>query len=585
MKTYIQELITTTIKDLQNSGKLAKDLKVNVQIDRTRDITHGDYASNIALTLAKQANLKPRELAELLIANLPPATHITKTEIAGPGFINFFISQNAQYEIINEILDKKAKFGLTNIGQDKKVHIEYVSANPTGPLHVGHGRGAVYGSAVADLLAAVGYQVHREYYVNDGGRQMDILTLSLWLRYLEQLGEKISFPTNAYQGDYILPIAAELKAKYNNRLQKQMPTDFPKQPKADCIPDAMEIYLDEFIASAKKLLGEDYKIVHAFAKDKILQDIKEDLEEFGVSFQEWFSENSMKEKGEIKSGIEALKKGGYLYEKDGALWFRSTKFGDEKDRVLVRANGQTTYFASDVAYHWDKLQRGFETIIDIFGADHHGYIARVRAAMEAMGLDHNALHVPLVQFAILYRGGKRVQMSTRSGEFITLRQLREEIGKDAARFFYVMRKPEQHLDFDLDLAKSKTNENPVYYIQYAHARICSVFRQLKDKNLKFDEKTGLHNLATLNNTYEKSILTCLARYPEIIINAATNLEPHQLVNYLRELANLFHTYYNAEQFIVTDELLRNARLCLIESIRQIIKNGLNLLGISAPESM
>jgi arginyl-tRNA synthetase len=585
MKQHIQQLITTAIQQLQATAKLTPDLATNIHIERTKDAKHGDYACNIALMLAKKANLPPRELAQLITTQLQPSENITKVEIAGPGFINFFISDSSQQNIVAQILQQQDKFGLTNLGQGKKVHIEFVSANPTGPLHVGHGRGAAYGSSVANLLAAVGYNVHREYYVNDAGRQMDILATSIWLRYLEACGEQFTFPSNGYQGEYVYNIASVLKAKYTDELQIPATELFAGVPPETGDDKTKEIHIDALINQAKTLLGNDYQKVHDLGTKMILNDIRDDLAEFGTTYDEWFSEKSLIQSGAMQKSITTLKKDNYIFEKEGALWFRSTKFGDEKDRVLIRKNGQSTYFASDIAYHWNKLKRGAQIIIDVLGADHHGYVARVRAAMQALGLDHNALHVPLVQFAILYRHGKKVQMSTRSGQFVTLRELRDEVGNDAARFFYVMRKAEQHMDFDLDLAKSQSNENPVYYIQYAYARICSIFRQLNEKKLAFDQTLGLQSLVLLNTNHEKTLLTTLSRYPEIISKAANNLEPHLLANYLRELANVFHIYYNAQKCIVDDVALRNARLCLIAASKQIIANGLGLLGVSTPEIM
>lgn len=585
MKDYLQQLIADAIKQLQTDGKLPVDLPQNIQIQHTRDKKHGNYACNIALILAKPAKMAPIKLAELIVNQLPISPQITQTIIAGPGFINFFIDESAQQNIIAQILTEKERFGTTNLGQKQKVHIEYVSANPTGPLHVGHGRGAAYGSSVANILSFTGYKVHREYYVNDAGRQMDILTVSIWLRYLEACGEKFTFPHNGYQGDYIKDIASELKHQYGNKFQKQAKIIFGEIPAESKYAVSREEHIDAIIAKAKKLLMENYETIFQFGKNRILDEIRDDLAEFDVIFDNWFSEQSLVQNKAIDKSLTVLQQNGYTFEKDGALWFNSTEFGDEKDRVLVRNNGQTTYFASDVAYHWNKLDRGYQIIVDILGADHHGYVPRIRASMQALKLNYTTLHIPLVQFAVLYRHGKKIQMSTRSGEFVTLRQLRNEVGNDAARFFYVMRRAEQHMDFDLDLAKSRSNENPVYYIQYAHARICSVFRQLTEKDLNFKENIGLQNLSVLNTAQEKSLCAILSRYPETITKSAEKLEPHLIANYLRELANAFHIYYNAQQFIVNDAKLRNARLCLISATKQVLISGLNLLGVSAPEQM
>jgi arginyl-tRNA synthetase len=511
---------------------------------------------------------------------------VSKVEIAGPGFINFFIDPKAQYQIITTIHDQGNKFGLSQIGAGKKVQVEFVSANPTGPLHVGHGRGAAYGSAVADLLAAVGFEVEREYYVNDAGRQMDILAASVWLRYLEECGEVLTFPSNGYRGDYVREIAANLHRESNNEYRHPVALVFEEIPADEPQGGDKDIHIDALIVRAKTLLGDkQYRDIFQAGLNEILADIRQDLSEFGVDYQQWFSEQQLMDDGSIDEALKRLGEAGYLYEKEGATWFASSRLGDEKDRVVVRENGQSTYFASDIAYHMNKLDRGFEQIINIWGADHHGYIPRVTAAMQALGADTEKLKVLLVQFAVLYRGGEKVQMSTRSGSFVTLRQLRNEVGQDAARFFYVMRKSEQHMDFDLKLATSKTNENPVFYVQYAHARVCSVLKQLAEKGLQRDIQAGEENLDMLTEEQEITLVSSLTRYPEVLERAAVQYEPHLLINYLRELAAEFHSYYNAHQFIVDDAALRNARLNLIYSVKQVLANGLNLLRIDTPEAM
>ncbi len=586
MKSQINTLIIQAIEALQSNGTLTTDLIYSVQIDRTRDKSHGDFACNVAMALAKAAGKKPRELAEQIVAALPKHEFVTKVEIAGPGFINFFIAPEAIYAVIPQILRGGDQFGRSQHGAGKRVQVEFVSANPTGPLHVGHGRGAAYGATVADLLTAIGYDVHREYYVNDAGRQMDILAASVWLRYLELCGETIPFPSNAYKGDYVWDIAATLHRENAEAMRRSWEEVSKTLPPDEPQGGDKEDYIDAVIARAKELLRDDqYRLVFDIGLNTILDDIRDDLQHFGVTYDQWYSERSLTDSGAVMRGLERLQKSGYTYEKEGAIWFKSTEFGDEKDRVLVRDNGQTTYFASDVAYHMDKLERGFTRVIDIWGADHHGYVPRVKAALKALGDDPGKLDVLLVQFAILYRGGEKMQMSTRSGEFITLRQLRKDVGNDAARFFYVMRKSEQHLDFDLDLAKSQSNDNPMYYIQYAHARICSVLRQLDEKKLSFDQPAGLKYLAKLSEEHELALLTSLGRYQELLHTAAINHEPHQLVHYLRELANDYHTYYNAHQFLVDDAALRNARITLNLATRQVLANGLKLLGVSAPEQM
>ena len=585
MKHTLEKLLAEAVAALRADGTLPDDAAPEVRVERTRDRSHGDFASNLALMLAKPARARPRELAEKLVAALPASAQVRKVEIAGPGFINFFLAPEAWHGVVAEALGQGEAFGRATLGGGRPVQVEFVSANPTGPLHVGHGRGAAYGAAVADLLEAVGYSVHREYYVNDAGRQMDILAASVYLRYLELSGVELAFPSNGYKGDYVWDIGATLHRNHGDawafpaeEVFRDLPPDAPEGDK--------EAHIDGLIARIKSLLGpERYRELFDEGLNEILANIRQDLKEFGVEYQEWFSERSLTESGDVQKAIDRLQAAGHLYEKEGALWFRSTDFGDEKDRVVVRDNGQTTYFASDIAYHMNKLERGYERVIDVWGADHHGYVPRVKAALQALGDDPSKLDVLLVQFAILYRGGEKVQMSTRSGEFVTLRELRQEVGNDAARFFYVMRKCEQHLDFDLDLAKSQSADNPVYYIQYAHARVRSVQRQLEEKGLAWDSEAGLANLHLLHERHEQELMVSLSRYPEVVEAAALNHEPHQLAHYLRELANEFHTYYNAHQFLVEDNRLRDARLALIEATRQVIANGLGLLGVSAPDSM
>lgn len=588
MKQHLQELITQSVNQLKQQKILDDALAVNIVLERTKDKAHGDFASNIAMMLAKPAQLKPRELAEKIVAHLPSSEFVIKVEIAGPGFINFYLTDAALYAVVKTVLAQKEKYGRSQWAQNKRVHVEFVSSNPTGPLHVGHGRGASYGSVISDLLEAIGYQVHREYYVNDAGRQMHILATSVWLRYLELNGETFPFPSNGYRGEYVFEIARNLQLKMGNSLKyaatevfADVPADENEKGEGD-----KEAHIDALIVNAQKLLGkENYQRVFDLALSIILDDIREDLHEYGVDYQEWFSEQKLLDNGAMQHAVEKLKSLGFTYEKEGAIWFRATEFGDDKDRVLIRQDGRSTYFASDVAYHLNKVERNFDLIIDVLGADHHGYVPRVRAAMKALGKGDQEFVVPIVQFATLYRGDEKVQMSTRSGEFVTLRELREEIGKDAARFFYIMRKAEQHMDFDLELAKSTSSDNPVYYIQYAHARICSVFRQAAEKQFQYDESKGLMHLDLLTNDYENALLNDLTRYPEVVHAAASHLEPHVLANYLRDLANDLHTYYNAEQFLVADENLRQARLVLITAVKQVLANGLGLLTVSAPEKM
>jgi arginyl-tRNA synthetase len=578
LKQELQQLLMETISIVQEKMNLSFSAIGEIQIERTRDQSHGDFACNIAMVLAKQAKTNPRQLAASLVENLPDSEIIDRVEIAGPGFINFFINKQIRLNVITNILQAGEIYGRSEFGTGKSILIEFVSANPTGPLHVGHGRGAAYGAAVSDLLEAIGYKVDREYYVNDAGRQMDILTVSIWLRYLERCEIKIDFPENAYQGDYIRDIAGKLLSDKQQSFSSDI--NFPETE------DDPEIHIDQLIAYTKATLGnENYQAILDLGLNEILGEMREDLACFGVVFDRWFSERSLSNDDQIQQCITKLKDSGFVYEEKGALWFRSTAFEDVKDRVIVRENGQATYFASDIAYHMEKFSRGYDKAINIWGADHHGYIARVKAAISALGKNPDALEILLVQFATLYRGTEKLPMSTRSGQFITLKELREEVGKDATRFFYIMRKSEQHLDFDLELAKSKSNENPVYYIQYAHARICSVLRQVEEKGFTYDAEIGSNNLHSLTDPSEEKLITMLSRYPEAIHSAATEYEPHQIAYYLRELANEFHSYYNSCQFIVDSVELRNARLNLISASKQVICNGLGILGVSAPHEM
>jgi len=585
LKYLIENLVRDALAALPEELRSLDMTPGSATIERTRDATHGDFASNIAMQLAKAAKRKPRELAQAIVAALPASDLVAKVEIAGPGFINFFVSPAGYQQELLRVLDEGAAYGRSRMGAGQRVIVEFVSANPTGPLHVGHGRHAAFGATLANLLDAAGYSVHREYYINDAGRQMEILAASVWLRYLECFGEQFPFPSNGYRGDYLHPIADKLVEVAGRTLVRPAAEIFRDLP-----PDAptgdKDIYIDAVIERAKALLGEDgFRRAFKLALDDILADIRQDLEEFGVRYDEWFSERSLATNGAIDRALERLRGNGVVYEKDGAQWFRATDFGDEKDRVVVRENGLKTYFASDIAYHLQKRERGFDRLVDVLGADHHGYIARVRAGLVAMGEPGDSLEVRLVQFVTLYRGGEKVQMSTRSGEFITLRELRREVGNDAARFFYVMRSNDQHLDFDLQLATSHSNENPVYYIQYAHARVCSVLRQMRDKGFEYDAARGRAALARLTESHEQALLASISRFPEVVEMAAELRAPHALVHYLREVANDFHTYYNAHQFLVDDAELRDARVTLVQGMRQVVRNGLGLLGVSAPEAM
>ena len=584
IKNDINQLIATAIKQLQKKKIFPTALKYTVLVEKTRHPNNGDYASNIALTLAKQIRQSPACIAKQLVAVLPKHHYVKKISIAHPGFINFVLNDAFYYDAINETLSRGENYGHNMLGQGKTVHLEYISANPTGPLHVGHGRGAVYGSCVANLLRASNFKVHSEYYVNDAGRQMRILAFSIWIRYLQRLGIDVKLPDKAYVGDYILDIAHSIEHNYGD----QFSVSYQKYVSLlqQINTDNTETYLDQCIAACEATLGpKTFDIIFQFGLNAILDDIKNDLNELNVTFDEWFSEQQLLKQGFLNKGITLLKTHGFVYEQDQALWFKASQFGDEKDRVLIRANGQPTYFASDVAYHLYKYEQHYDTIIDIFGADHHGYINRIHGFLKALGKDAEKTIILLVQFAMLYRGKEKISMSTRAGKFITLRELRQEVGLDAARFFYIMRKPEQHLDFDLELAKKRSNENPVYYIQYAHARICSVQENMIKQGKTWNKHIGLTHLNQLNLNDEKNLMKAIAQFPDMVASAARQYAPHQLAHYLQEIAGLFHSYYNATYVLVEQETLRHARLCLIMAVQQVLSNGLKLLGIGAPKSM
>ncbi|HNA21412.1 MAG TPA: arginine--tRNA ligase [Agitococcus sp.] len=593
MKSQLQALLDKALQQLQQQQVIPTDWVNKSTLERTRDNSHGDWASNLAMVAAKAAGLKPRDLAQKIVDALPNNAVISKIDIAGPGFINFYLQAQAEFAVLNTILEQKEQFGCSQYGQQQKVQVEFVSANPTSSLHVGHGRGAAYGMTVANLLEAIGYQVEREYYVNDAGRQMAILATSTFLRYLQLNGAAFKFPSNGYKGDYIFDIAKTVISAHGTQWQQDInavfadvPADEVKNEAGEVISGDKEAHIDGLIDNSRRLLGaEGYNVFFRAALDSILDDIKDDLAGFGVTYDQWFSEKTLADDGSIDKVVKRLQDNGFIYEKGGALWFKSTDFGDEKDRVVVRDNGQATYFASDIAYHLNKFERGLDKIVNIWGADHHGYITRVKAAITALGLDANKLDVLLVQFVTLWRSGEQVQMSSRSGQFITLRELREEVGNDAARFYYITRKSEQHIDFDLDLAKSQSKDNPVYYIQYAHARICRVFEKLQEKGFSFTIADGQQALSALNADVERELVKKLAAYPEVLQQAALAYEPHQLSNYLKDLASQFHGWYNEYIVLHEDVQTRHARLLLSTAIKQVLANGLNLLGVQAPESM
>jgi arginyl-tRNA synthetase len=583
MKHIVANLVSEALASLPELADAAADLSIDSTVERTRDASHGDFACNVAMQLAKPARKNPRAIATSIVAALGSNDQVVKVDIAGPGFINFHLSPASFQNEVKTILDSGATYGHHTKKDSPKILLEFISANPTGPLHVGHGRHAAYGASVGNLLEAAGYPVHREYYVNDAGRQMDILGASVWLRWLEANDVAVPFPNAGYRGDYIRDIAAEIDTSgVSLPGVDEVLAGLPQQDDAE----SFEPYVEALIARAKELHGEyGFDSIRQQSLESILADIKDDLAEFGVTFDQWYSEQSLTKTGRIDDALAVLEKRGMLYKKDGATWFPATDFGDEKDRVVVRANGVKTYFASDIAYHFDKRERGFDHLIDILGADHHGYISRVRAGLEAMGYQADDLEVELVQFVTLYRGGEKMQMSTRSGEFDTLRQLRAEVGNDAARFYYVMRSNDQHLDFDLDVATSQSNDNPVYYIQYAHARIARVFRKANESGMQWNQENGRKNLSALTEPQEKSLLSAMSRFSEIIELAAKNRAPQTLVHYLRDLVSDFHSSYNAHKVLVEDADLRDARLALYAAVKMIVANGLALLGVSAPEEM
>ena len=581
MKEKIKESLRSIIIDLYGSSESIHD-EFEISIQDNKENQYGDLASNVALVLAKPLKRNPKEIAEEIKGKFITDKEIVKVDVAGPGFINFFLSKESHGAILRDISIQKDKFGKFE-SNNKKVLIEYVSSNPTGPLHVGHGRGAVFGSVLSRLLKEAGFQVDEEYYVNDFGRQMNILSVSLWIRYAQIFDKNIKMLNNGYQGDYLIVIAQHLKKLRSDEL---FDDDDEIKSLLEYENEDAEKHTDEVIDSIKSKLNDEFSYVRDFALREILELIKEDLLEFGVDHNKWFSESSLYESeshdlSKVDQSIDELSSKGFVYEKEGAIWFKSSELGDDKDRVLKRGNGEFTYFASDVAYHLDKYDRGYDRIINIWGSDHHGYLPRVKAAKEATEKNVEKLEVVFIQFANLIRAGKKVTMSTRSGEFITLKELIEEVTSEAARFFYINRKADQHLDFDLDLAKEQSKDNPLYYIQYAHARICSVLRKSKVQ----EEELTTSELGLLDSNKEIEIQKILKQYPPLIERAALASEPHLICYYLKDLASIFHSYYNTEKFIVEDQKLMNSRLFLLSGVKQVIYNGLTVLGINAPHEM
>ncbi|GFO57809.1 arginine--tRNA ligase [Geomonas silvestris] len=554
MKEQLRACILKGIEGCFADGTLSSGVVPAIAIEKPAHSEHGDFASNVAMQMAKQERKAPRAIAEIIVNKLSGASElIEKLEVAGPGFINFFIEDGAWRKTLTQIAHEGAEFGKSTVGAGKKVQVEFVSANPTGPLHIGHGRGAATGDAVASLLKAAGFDVQKEYYINDAGNQMNTLGLSGLLRYRELLGEKIEFPENCYQGDYIKDIARDAIAKVGDR--------FLNAPQ------------EEGVAYFAKLGG-----------DQILHGIDLDLKDFGVVLDHWFSEQSLFDDGKVTSAIKEMQEKGLIYEQEGALWFRTTDYGDDKDRVVVRSNGVTTYFASDIAYHRDKFERGFDWVIDVWGADHHGYVPRLKGVVQGLGRKADDLGIILVQLVSLLRDGVPVAMSTRSGEFVTLKEVVDEVGRDAARFFFLMRRSDSQLDFDLELAKRQSADNPVYYVQYAHARIRSIFETARERGLAPD--FSALKLELLESADDLALIKKLSVYPEILEGAAVNFEPHRITYYLQELAGEFHSFYNKSRVIIPEEpQLSQARLFLLDCVATVLKNALTVLGISAPERM
>ncbi|NGY06456.1 arginine--tRNA ligase [Solimonas terrae] len=591
MKTHLQDLLSSALDQVLAGSDAVRPA---IGLDATRDAKFGDFQTNLALQLAKPLGKPPRAVAELIVAALPASAHVTRAEIAGPGFINFFLKQAAFQNIVADVLAQGEGFGRDDSGTKGRIMVEFVSANPTGPMHVGHGRGAAYGDSIAKLLAATGWTVWREYYVNDAGRQVDILAISVWLRYLDLCGERLPFPKRGYPADYIKHTAQTLKDRVGESLKRDASAvlvdlaDEPQVPDGasdadkDRIKLQQEAYADTLIARARELLGDGWETIKQTALDDQLGVIRKTLADFNVGFDQWSSEAALVKSGFVQTALQRLADKGLTYEKDGALWMRTEAFGDEKDRVLVKADGAATYFCNDLAYHVDKLDRNWPVLMDVWGADHHGYIARVRAAIEALTERKDALNVQLIQFVTLSSG----RMGKRSGNFVTLQDLIDEAGTDATRFFYLTRSHDQHLEFDIDLARSQSNDNPVFYVQYAHARICRVFEQLAEKGGRWDAAAAAGALHRLDNEHEKALLTLLGRYPEMLQRAAGAYTPHSVVFYLKDLAEALHSYYNVHRFLVDDDAeLQTARLALIAATAQVLRNGLGILGVSAPEKM
>ena len=552
MKTAIQIIIHDALEKARQAGELELSPFPEIVVEKPKDEKMGDFSTNIAMTLARSERKNPKMIAESVVRYLKNGD-LSQVEIAGPGFINLKMSHEFFLQRLKNVVKQGDDFGQTDVGQGTKVLIEFVSANPTGPLHVGHGRGAAVGDALARILKKSGYDLSTEYYINDVGNQMNFLGRSTWLRYRELLGEAIEFPDDHYRGEYIKDIA--------NEIVKQKGNEFLNKPEEECLP-----------------------FFRKFAKDNILKGIQKDLTEFRVNFDNWFSEQSLYDGSSVEKAIEWLKGKGHIYEKDGAVWLKSSAFNDDKDRVIVKKTGEKTYFCSDIAYHQNKINRGFKKIINLMGADHHGYVPRMEAVLEAMGYDKKIFKILLIQFVSLLRAGEKVSMSTRAGEFETRKDVVSEVGVDVARYYFLMRSSDTHLDFDLELAKQETSENPVFYIQYAHARICSIFRTAGEKGVVWNRSNEV-DLSLLVEGEEFGIIRAVLAFPEIVEKSARALEVHRISHYLLDMVSRFHGYYSRHRVISDDKALTLARLFLLDAIRITIRNGFDLMGISAPEKM
>jgi len=570
VKNIIKDLIIKSLSKIDKSSNISIE---SIEVSICKDKKFGDFSSNVSMKFAHLYDLKPRDLARKIIHEIEENDNILKIEVAGPGFINFFVSKNTQFEIIEKILEDKTSFGKNKEGNNKKILIEFVSANPTGPLHVGHGRGAAFGDCLSNILKENGYEISKEYYVNDAGKQIDILTLSVLQRYHELIDNNYDFNyEDLYKGEYVWDIAAEIHRKHEKNFFIEN-------------LNSMKINnIDDYISSVKNILSEKkFNEVKNLAVNFIQVNIKKTLILSGINFDSWFFESSLLRDNNLKKVISFLSNNNHTYEKDNALWFKSQQIGDEKDRVLIKENKDHTYLSTDIAYHKNKVERKFNKVINIWGADHHGYIPRIKGAFNIFSKGESDLIILLVQFANLFRGKDKISMSTRSGNFVTLEQLLKEVGKDATRFFYIARKSDQHMDFDIELAKSNNSNNPVYYIQYAHARICSIFKQSIENGMQFSFNKDY--LELLSKEEEMKIIKKLSSYPDIIKKSAEKYEPHLLTNYMRELAQEIHSYYNKFQILVDDSKLRNARLALIEASRYVLKNSGRIIGINMPDKM